>query len=412
MAAAAPSARAPRAPRAVIVPTLPIADAVRQTFAAAVAAMTHYEAAAAAGEIEPLHQMRVAARRLRAIVELFAGTIHGSRVRAYRRDLPWLGHAAGAVRERDVIASLIRECGARFDPALAAALTPLGEALAAERNAAHARFVAELRARRYARMCERLAHPLLRRALPAINAGGNAPALIAPLARSVRRAGKRIGRDAPPELFHRLRVRLKRLRYALEMLAEMGGKRARCALIRLEQMQDLLGLQQDVVATIAWLRAYAAEASGVAPATLMAVGAMLQALVTRRAKLAARACRRWRKIVRSGVLDDALDEISRAAEAQLDAESQAAAARVQTAAASIDAAGAAAAVNRQGPAQPLGPGAASSSAAVKASVEALPLAPQEPVPAHSGAVAAATPDAAVSPDKPAALPLITIPTNG
>ncbi len=412
MAAPAPPARTPRA---VIAPTLPIADAVRQTLAVAVAAMTHYEAAAIAGEIEPLHQMRVAARRLRAIVQLFAGAIHGSRVRIYKRDLPWLGHAAGAVRECDVREALIRECGARLDPALAAALAPLGDALAAERNAAHARFVAELRTHRYARMCERLANPLLRRALPAVNAGCEAPAMIAPIARSVRKAGKRIGRDAPPELFHRLRVRLKRMRYALDLLAGMGGKRSRRALIRLEQMQDLLGVHQDVVSTTAWLRAYAGNANGVAPETLMAVGAMLQALVTRREKLAARACRRWRKIVRSGVLDDALDEISRAAEAQLDSERQAE--RQAPRLAGIDVADDPPALNnaidRESLAQVLPFGQAPPSLEVTRSGEAVSP-PDEQTPAQSGAAVpvAPAPEAVGAGDDPVATPVTTIPSNG
>jgi CHAD domain-containing protein len=236
--------------------------------------------------------MRVAARRLRATVQLFSGAIHGSRVRIYKRDLPWFGQAAGAVRECDVIKALIRECGGRLDPALAGALTPLCAALAAERDTAHARFVAELRTPRYTRMCERLANPLLRRALPAIDAGCEAPAMIAPISRSVRKAGKRIARDAPPEIFHRLRVRIKRLRYALEMLAEMGGKRSRKALLRLEQMQELLGVHQDVVSTAAWLRAFAANAPGTDRAAQKARYARVSPMEENRALRRPRRCAR------------------------------------------------------------------------------------------------------------------------
>lgn len=411
MAAQVPPARAPRA---LIAPTLPIADAVRQTLAVAVAAMTHHEAAAIAGEIEPLHQMRVAARRLRALVQLFAGAIHGSRAHIYKRDLPWLGHAAGAVREYDVIEALIHEYGGRLDPALAAALAPLGEALAAERKAAHARFVAELRTRRYAQMCERLAHPLLRRALPTLNTGCDAPAMIAPIARTVRRAGKRIGRDAPPELFHRLRVRIKRLRYALEMLAAMGGKRSRKALVRLERMQELLGVHQDVVATIAWLRGYAVDANGLAPETLMAVGAILQALVTRREKLAARACRRWRKVVRSDVLDDALDEIARAAAAQIESERQAEAPAAQLT--PIDAAddppAIDATVDRESLAQTL-PFGQPQSIELTPPAELAPPSPDDHPQAQSDSAvpSASASDTAVASDPPAP-PTTTIPTNG
>jgi CHAD domain-containing protein len=303
-------------------PDLPLAEAVRLTLATGIAAMMYHEAAAIAGEIEPLHQMRVATRRLRAIVQLFAGAIHGSRIRIYRRDLPWLGQAAGAVRECDVIEALIRECGGRLDPALAGALTPLCDALAADRNSAHSRFVAELHTKRYARMCELIANPLLRRVLPSTDAVCNAPAMIAPIANSVRKAGKRMSRDAPPEVFHRLRVRIKRLRYGFEMLSGMGGKRARKALIRLEQMQELLGLHQDAVVTMAWLRGYAGVTVGAPPETLMAAGAMLQALIVQREKLATRACRLWRKIERSNVIDDALSEIASAAEQRLESARQ------------------------------------------------------------------------------------------
>jgi CHAD domain-containing protein len=296
---------------------LAIADAARLTLATGVAAMKQHEAAAIAGDIEALHQMRVGTRRLRASVQLFAGVIHGSRMRIYKRDLPWLGQAAGSVRDCDVMEALLRDCGRHLEPDLATALEPLAEVISAKRDAEHARFVEQLRTPRYTQMCARLADPLLRRALPATDAGCNAPSMIAPIARSVRKAGKRIARNAPPALFHRLRVRIKRLRYALEMLIEMGGKRSRKALMRLEQMQELLGVHQDTVTATAWLRDYALSAEGVAPGTLMAVGATIQMLVDRRQQLATRAYRRWRKIVQSGIINDALQEISTAAEQRL-----------------------------------------------------------------------------------------------
>jgi len=312
------SAPSPRAPKATVAPDLAIADAARLTLATGVAAMKQHQAAAIAGDIEALHQMRVGTRRLRASVQLFAGVIHGSRMRIYKRDLPWLGQAAGSVRDCDVMEALLRDCGHHLEPALATALEPLAEVISAKRDAEHARFVEQLRTPRYTQMCARLADPLLRRALPATDAGCNAPAMIAPIARSVRKAGKRIARNAPPALFHRLRVRIKRLRYALEMLIEMGGKRSRKALMRLEQMQELLGVHQDTVTAAAWLRDYALSVEGVAPGTLMAVGATIQMLVDRRQQLATRAYRQWRKILHSGVISDALEEIATAAERRLE----------------------------------------------------------------------------------------------
>lgn len=312
------------APRALIAPDSAIADSARLALRTGVTALKHYETAAVVGEIEPVHQMRVSVRRLRATVRLFATVIHGSRKRIYESELKWLGQAAGGVRDCDVMAELLRDCSAHLDPTLAEALTPVVKALAARRDAELSLFVDDLRTKRYARMCERLADPLLRRALPATDVGCYAPAMIAPIARKVRKAGKRVtAADAPPALFHRLRVRVKRLRYAFEMLTGMGGKRSRKALARLERMQELLGTHQDLVATLAWLRACAGGANDVAPETLMAVGALVQTLGERRRKLAVQTYRRWRKLSRSGVIKDALKEISRLAQRRLNSQREA-----------------------------------------------------------------------------------------
>jgi hypothetical protein len=148
--------------------------------------------------------------------------------------------------------------------------------------------------------------------------------MIAPIARKVRKAGKRIAApDVPPALFHRLRVHVKRLRYAFEMLPGMCGKRSRKALARLEQMQELLGAHQDLVAMLEWLLDYAGGAHDVAPETLMAVGALVQTLGERRRKLAVQTYRRWRKVARAGVIKDALNEISRLAQRRLESNREA-----------------------------------------------------------------------------------------
>jgi hypothetical protein len=213
----------------------------------------------------------------------------------------------------------------------------VAKALAVRRDAELSLFAEDLRTKRYQRMCELFADPLLRRALPPTDVGCHAPAMIAPIARKVRKAGKLItAADVPPALFHRLRVRVKRLRYAFEMLTGMGGKRVRRALARLEQMQELLGAHQDLTATLAWLHAYAESAQDVAPETLMAVGALVQTLGERRRKLVAQTYRRWRKVSRAGFINDALKEISRLAQRRLNSFREAQAEAVHQAQAEAD----------------------------------------------------------------------------
>jgi CHAD domain-containing protein len=78
----------------------------------------------------------VTLRRLRAAVGLIADVLHGSRLRYYRAELPLAGHAAGAVRDCDALAELVRKHAAALDPAIASALTPAYQALADRRIAA------------------------------------------------------------------------------------------------------------------------------------------------------------------------------------------------------------------------------------------------------------------------------------
>lgn len=306
----APAETVVRPSKIVLSPDDPLGDAARAAIAQGVEALKQMQAGATAGDVESLHQLRVATRRLRAAIELFAGVLHGSRVRVYKRDLPWLGQAAGMVRECDVGGDLIRTRSAKLDPQMAEALAPIYDALAERRKAEHQAFLAVTNSKRYVLLLDRLSQPMIRKVEAGTTVRGKAAVMIRPISRSVIRAGSKLAEDSPPEWFHSLRVRVKRLRYALEMLTPLGGKRDKKALARLEATQDILGLYQDGVATIAWLRSHCASGTA-SPATLLAAGALIQSLLKRQRKLAARCLKRWKRVERSGIIREAVAEIGR-----------------------------------------------------------------------------------------------------
>jgi CHAD domain-containing protein len=93
---------------------------------------------------------------------------------------------------------------------------------------------------------------------------------------------------------HRLRVRVKRLRYALETLRGSEDKATGKLLRRLVRLQDLLGDYQDAVTQTAWLRTHA-EATLLAPGPLLGVGALLQLLSRRARRRRKRFPERWRQ---------------------------------------------------------------------------------------------------------------------
>jgi CHAD domain-containing protein len=297
--------------RVTLFPGESVADAARDAIAFGAEALAHNQAAAEAGEAEPLHQFRVMTRRLRASVELFSGVIYASQLKIFRRDLAWISAQAGAVRECDVTAALIEERTAKIEPELARAIAPMIEALRTRRSAEHATLYELLALKRYRGLTAKLSRPAIRKLGGDRKLGIAAPQLLRAAGRAATRQGDRLAQDAPAIVFHKLRVRIKRLRYSLEMMAPLGAKRHRKALTRLEELQELLGLYHDVTVSAAWLLAYA-ETAGAPPRTVLAAGALIQSLVGREAKLRRRCLRQWRRFERSDILRDTFDEIRRA----------------------------------------------------------------------------------------------------
>jgi CHAD domain-containing protein len=128
--------------------------------------------------------------------------------------------------------------------------------------------------------------------------------------RAVRRAGRGLDEGAPAAAFHRLRVRVKRLRYALETLHGLGGRQVERMIRRLEAMQELLGRHQDAAGQAARLRALAAS-PGLPPPTLLAMGALAQVLARRGRRSRRRFARRWRRLDRRSLRQGVRDELAR-----------------------------------------------------------------------------------------------------
>jgi triphosphatase len=271
-------ARAPRATGLVLSPADPTQVAVRAVFRFHLRAFAREEAAARRSEVEPVHQLRVATRRLRAALRLFEPVLQERFAASMRRDLAWLADAIGAVRDLDVLSETVAARAAKLDPGLRRSLGPLAVVIHDQRAAAHERLVKTLDSERARHLFDRLA--AFAESVPRRDGdrlGDVAPSLIRPVLRAVLRAGRAVGAEAPPEALHRLRIRTKRLRYALETLHGLGGKAVRKTVSRLEALQDLLGTHQDAVTQVAWLRAYALAPEVPSP-TVLAVGALIEAI--------------------------------------------------------------------------------------------------------------------------------------
>lgn len=202
-------------------------------------------------EAEPVHQTRVALRRLRATIAVFAPlgppllAEIGSELRAF-------GHVLGRAREWDVFETGIAHDLVRRFPADAAALH-LAALAGAKRRAAYDGLDAWLAGEAARRLLVDLAVlPLLVHgeggaALPR-TLGAFASAALEKRARRVRRAAALAALEAEP--LHRLRLDAKHLRYLGEMFAPCFSSRRSARFIRrLAALQDWLGALNDAAMT-------------------------------------------------------------------------------------------------------------------------------------------------------------------
>jgi CHAD domain-containing protein len=81
-----------------------------------------------------------------------------------------------------------------------------------------------------------------------------APGLISARYRKWRKAAGRLDESSPPDDFHDLRKKGKRLRYALEFVSEVYGKPVAGLVSTLKALQDDLGDHQDAVVAAETLR--------------------------------------------------------------------------------------------------------------------------------------------------------------
>ena len=249
-----------RAPRTALVDPLPRAlsaeAALRRTALAALGQVSaNAELLRRVRRPEALHQLRVGQRRLRAALSVFKPLL-GQDAAPVVAELKWLAHETDAARDLDVF---IRDV---FHPAALETpdpdLAPLGLRLLAARSGAYRRAMAAIDSPRYAAlMFEALAwietgawrsdpDPVRtwRRQRPVADFAAEA---LQRLNRRIRRGGRRLDRlDAAGR--HRLRIRVKRLRYAAEFFAGLFDhpRRERRFLKSLEQVQDRFGALNDL----------------------------------------------------------------------------------------------------------------------------------------------------------------------
>ena len=257
-------------------------------------------------DAEGVHQMRVALRRLRSALSLFAVPFRPAMTQL-ESEMRWIGGVLGRARDLDVLLDEVFKPAAEAhgdDPRLGA----LAE-LARERQAmAWEDLLSALGSERFRQLVfETSAATLVRPWLQTGAGGGEALLPAATFARTrlsqryarLRKAGKRVGKLDEQER-HELRIKLKKLRYAVDFFASLWPKRRTEAFReRLCALQDVLGEMNDaavaraLVADILVARTNAADGQAIAYAAGVVVGWHVGHLRDRAEKLE----KRWQAFV-------------------------------------------------------------------------------------------------------------------
>ncbi|MCD6052853.1 MAG: hypothetical protein K0Q96_45 [Rubrobacteraceae bacterium] len=212
---------------------------------------------------EELHDMRVAARRMRAAMKIFEMPLP-VRAQRFRNEFKWIAGALGEVRDLDVQL-------ARLDSWISSAssgdkepLESLRAVFQERRKKARRLMLRRLDSRRYARLVESFGAFLERGPSRRAQASRRpilaaAPDLVRKPYRKMRKLGDPLTEESSGEEYHELRKKGKRLRYALEFLSAIYGDPAKDLIKALKELQDVLGDHQDAEVAVAHLRELAAS---------------------------------------------------------------------------------------------------------------------------------------------------------
>ena len=207
----------------------PFAEAGRKVLYLHLARMLAAEPGTRSGEdVEDLHKMRVATRRMRAVWRVFDGAYRPKLQRRYVKQLREVAAALGAVRDLDVQIDGLAGHRSRVAASVAAALEPMAEELARRRHAARADLLELLDSHEYQRFVDDYRAFVETPGLGAADATPGSPIRVRDHAAGrtwqayERLRAHEVGlRWADVPALHALRIDAKRLRYTLESFAEV-----------------------------------------------------------------------------------------------------------------------------------------------------------------------------------------------
>jgi CHAD domain-containing protein len=208
---------------------------------------------------EGVHQMRVATRRLRAIMKAFRSMLGDEVVSRFNAELRWLARNLGHARDADVTE---RDAG---EP-LQTGAGHYQRFLAQETVSAYEQLVEVLLGERCAALEDELSRfvsagptPAMREQFGGLSIAECARQFIQTDLQKLLVHGDAIDADAAATQLHKLRIEAKRFRYLLDFFSTVQPEQWLQLTEAVKKLQDVLGEHQDAVTAQARIADYAAS---------------------------------------------------------------------------------------------------------------------------------------------------------
>lgn len=263
-----------------------------------------HEPAARLGESpEALHALRVTGRRIDTVLSLFRAYLPPPLVKS-RPTLKSLLDTLGTVRDADIRLEAVSTFSGSLPEGERSALEPLLRHLERERAGARSTMLRALDAKPTRAWLERLPPRLPRPGAPGTPASRRnvaalfvVPDLIRRRYWKLRRCARRLNPESAMSEYHKVRVRTKKLRYALEIVAPTYGKAADELLAALQKLQNRIGTQHDSDVLAGYLRQLAAHPpAAFSSQTLFLMGRLTERHARQAARMRGKIEKPWRKV--------------------------------------------------------------------------------------------------------------------
>ncbi len=249
-----------------ILPDDPMSEAGRKVLLYHFAEMlAHEEGTRLGDDIEELHDMRVATRRMRAAFEVFGEAFEPKTLKVHMKGLKATGRALGRVRDLDVFMEKAQHYLDELPESERSGLDPLLHGWQEEREQARTDMNAYLGSEAYQDFKLKFNHFLQTPGEGALAVPQDQPTPylvreIAPILIYNRLAAVRayssVLAHASIEQMHALRIEYKKLRYTVEYFREVLGTHAKAVINDIKKLQDHLGDLNDADVATEILRSF------------------------------------------------------------------------------------------------------------------------------------------------------------